>query len=478
MSRFTLKERGGLGDNISQAIAAQGVSLLSSVMMSVVVPKALGVEDYAYWQLFSLYVGYVGLLLLGAHDGIFLRLGGIAVDRIEWPRIKAQFTVVATFQVVALLGSGLVVTIFSGLTMRTAVLVLVIADGLIVNPAAFLFYVLRAANLPRIYSQASMISGGIWALLLVILTVMHPDSFLLYAFGYLICQLLSTSFCYLHFREVFGCEMGSLKNALRDCRDDCLAGLKVTLAYYAGTLVVGSCRMLVDYNWGIEAFGLFSFSVSLVNFLLAFMAQVSMVIFPVIRRMGSESQGRTYLLLRNSLVTVLPLIYLLYFPGCVILEWWLPQYADSLRYLAIMLPVVFFDCKMQLLVNTYLKSMRRENALMWVNVASLAGAVVLMVIVASLTSSITLTAVTMVAAIIARSLFAEAYLGRYIAVGSSRILVSEVVLALSFVIAAYVFSSPALVVVAVTIFYLLNLSSVRSFTSKVAEYVGKRAQLN
>lgn len=474
MSRFSLKEQGGLGGNISLAIAAQGVSLLSSIMMSVVVPKALGVEDYAYWQLFSLYVGYVGLLLLGVHDGVFLRMGGVSVSQIEWPRIKAQFVVVAAFQIVVLLGSGLTAVFSSGLTMRTSVLLFVIADGLIVNPASFLFYVLRAANLPGIYSQASMISGGIWALLLVALTTMHPDSFLLYSFGYLICQLLSTIYCYLHFRKAFNCEMGPLRNAISDCRNDCFAGLKVTLAYYAGTLVVGSCRMLVDFNWGIEAFGLFSFSVSLVNFLLSFMAQVSMVIFPVIRRMGSESQGKTYLLLRNSLVTVLPLIYLLYFPGCVVLEWWLPQYADSLRYLAIMLPVCFFDCKMQLLVNTYLKSMRKENALMWINILSLAGAVVLMTVVAIFTASITFTAVAMVAAIIVRSIFAEAYLGRYIAVGSPKVLASEVALALFFVMAAYVFSNAMLVVVAVAIFYCLNLSSVRKFVLKVSEHAGRR----
>ena len=474
MPRFRLEENGNLGGNIGLAILAQGISFLSSVMMAIVVPKALGVEDYAYWQLFTLYVGYIGLLLFGVHDGIFLRLGGIRVGQVDWPRVKAQFVLIAGFQAVVLVVAGLVIALTSVATARTVVLLFVIVDAMIVNPAAFLFYVLRAANLPNIYSLASMLSGVVWAVFLVVLTVAQPEGFFLYVLGYLFTQALSTAYCFLHFRDVFRCKVGSLRGALLDCWADCLAGIKVTIAYYAGTLVVGSCRMLVDFKWGIEAFGLFSFSVSLVNFLLTFMAQVSMVIFPVIRRMGQQSQGKAYLLMRSSLVSVLPLIYALYFPACVVLGWWLPQYADSLRYLAIMLPVCFFDCKMQLLVNTYLKSMRKETALMWINVVSLVGAVVLMMLVAILTSSITATAVAMVVAIATRSVFAEAYLGRFMDVGSPTVVVSEVVLAVLFVCFAYGFSSLALTAAAVLIFYLVNSASVKEFFATVCGYMKRR----
>lgn len=474
MSRFSLDENGSLGGNIGLAILAQGISFVSSVMMAIVVPKALGVEDYAYWQLFTLYVGYIGLLLFGVHDGIFLRLGGVRAGQVDWSRVKAQFTLIVGFQVAVLLGAGVAIVLGSGATTRTVVLLFVIADGLIVNPAAFLFYVLRAANLPNIFSLGSMLSGSVWAVLLVVLTIARPEGFCLYALGYLFTQALSTSYCFLHFREVFRCKAGSLRDALLDCKDDCLAGLKVTVAYYAGTLVVGSCRMLVDFKWGIEAFGLFSFSVSLVNFLLTFMAQVSMVIFPVIRRMGKQSQGKAYLLMRGALVSVLPLVYVLYFPACAVLEWWLPQYADGLRYLAIMLPVCFFDCKMQLLVNTYLKSMRKEAALMWINVASLAGAVFLMALVAFAASSITATTVAMVVAIATRSVFAEAYLGRFMDVGSPRVIASEVVLAALFVVFAYGFSSLPLTIVAAAAFYFANHSSVKEFVVLVWGYAKRR----
>lgn len=60
--------------NLIYAFSAQGISLILSVLMSMIVPKLLGVEDYSYWQLFIFYIGYVGFSHFGLTDGIYLRL--------------------------------------------------------------------------------------------------------------------------------------------------------------------------------------------------------------------------------------------------------------------------------------------------------------------------------------------------------------------------------------------------------------------
>ena len=59
-SIFSTEEQGGFSGNLAYAIVAQGVGLLSSILASLVLPKFLGVDDYAYWQLFLLYSSYSG----------------------------------------------------------------------------------------------------------------------------------------------------------------------------------------------------------------------------------------------------------------------------------------------------------------------------------------------------------------------------------------------------------------------------------
>lgn len=66
--------------------------------------------------------------------------------------------------------------------------------------------------------------------------------------------------------------------------DDAKCGMALLISMYASMLVTGSARLVVDNYWGIEAFGYFSFSMSLTTFLLKFISQISMVLFPAIRR--------------------------------------------------------------------------------------------------------------------------------------------------------------------------------------------------
>lgn len=43
--------------NALVAFSAQGISLVVSFVMSLLVPKVLGVASYGYWQLFIFYAG-------------------------------------------------------------------------------------------------------------------------------------------------------------------------------------------------------------------------------------------------------------------------------------------------------------------------------------------------------------------------------------------------------------------------------------
>ena len=59
--------------------------------MSLVVPKILGVEEFAYWQLFLLYISYVALFHLGLNDGVYLVNGGKTYDEMDRGSSRASF---------------------------------------------------------------------------------------------------------------------------------------------------------------------------------------------------------------------------------------------------------------------------------------------------------------------------------------------------------------------------------------------------
>jgi O-antigen/teichoic acid export membrane protein len=218
-------------------------------------------------------------------------------------------------------------------------------------------------------------------------------------------------------------------------------GAKLLFANIAGSLILGIGRQIIDSVWGITAFGRFSFSLSLTNFFLQFIGQVSMVLFPALRQTDKSKRNEIYSSLRDALGILLPIVFVAYYPMQLIFGIWLPDYKESLSYIAVLLPLCTYDGKMQMLCNTYFKVLRKENFLLFIN----AGAALISFIICSFSAhvlgSITAVVYSMVLSVALRSIISELYLARMLnkKVGSSIILESSLVL--GFIISINVFGN-------------------------------------
>lgn len=181
--------------------------------------------------------------------------------------------------------------------------------------------------------------------------------------------------------------------------------------------------MIVDGKWGVEAFGYFSFSMSLTTFLLKFINQVSMVIFPALRRVESKKQKIIFSNVNHSITLVLPCCLLIYIPLKILVSWWLPEYALSLRYLGILLPMCVYDGKMQLLYSTYLRVIRKEKFLLYVNLLAAGVSILLAYIGAYIFESLDFVAWGLLASIAIRSIVSQVALNRWLGIQSDKKLI-------------------------------------------------------
>lgn len=369
-SIFSTEERGGFAGNLAYAVVAQGVGLLSSVLTSLVLPKFLGVDDYAYWQLFLLYSSYSGFALLGLNDGIYLRLGGKRYSEIDHGELKAQECIVALSQLVVALCCLVAIGAAGFEPYRALVLVLCVLLGLLVNLTQCIRYVFQCTNLTRISSFADFVGKGFFLAFMGTMLVAGVDSSLPFILGYIACQAAAFLYVLICARKTLAAR-ASFAGALLTCAADVKAGMKIMVAYYADSLIVGFTRMLTDWHLGLAAFGRLSLSFSLTNFVLNFIGQVSMVAFPVLKRLGPAGQAEKYSTIRLLLHTVLPMAYLLYVPAKVVLALWLPDYEESFIYLALTMPLCVYSCKANLLFNTYMKMGRHEGGLCALNLAAM-----------------------------------------------------------------------------------------------------------
>lgn len=356
-------------NNLTFAFLAQGISLFLSIIMNFIVPKSLSVESFAYWQLFLFYASYAGVAGLGFADGVYLKLGGSAynsLDKGQLGYIFRLFLMVIGICLIFLMG---IVSISPIVAERKFVICLTLIYTFLNCVVTCLGYIFQACNETKLYSISVICDKFVFFVAIVFLLMLNVNFFQWFICFYCIGKFSACVYCVVNGRNILFAKYpeGNARIAAQNIWEYMKIGIPLLLSNLASSLVIGSGRFIIDAKWGIEIFGKFSFSLTITNFFLLFIGQISMVLFPALRTLNSKNYSQYY----NMFSVLLELFmlggFVLFYPLSILLNIWLPEYSESLKYMILLLPITFFDGKMNLLGNTYLKVLRKEKVMFWIN---------------------------------------------------------------------------------------------------------------
>lgn len=397
--------------NIFYTFGAQGISMILSILMSLFLPKILGVKEYSYWQLFIFYISYAGFFHLGLNDGMYLKQGGIEYECLDYNLLNTNLFLITIFQIIVTI-IGCITLSVSGLSDKNRIFVMIcsMVYMIIYNYSGYLSYILQIANNIKEYSISVVIEKIVFLVFMIIGIVTGKAIFSLYIILNILAKLFSLIYSAFECKEIVCARLTFTRSVFEDFIDNIRVGINITISSVAGMLVLGIGRNLIDARWGVETFGKFSLAISLSNFMLQFISQVSLVLFPVLKRADENKIVAYYETIKNMLSFFLLGILLGYMPIYYFLQSWLPKYEDSLRYMVVLLPVCIFDGKMSLLCNTYLKVLRKEKQLLLFNIIALFVSSGLCMFSAYILRNVFAVAISMVIAVAIRSIIAEVYL--------------------------------------------------------------------
>lgn len=394
-------------NNLVSGIMAQALTFFVNVGVSFFLPKVLGIEQYAYWQLFVFYAGYVCFFHLGLPDGIYLINGGKQINDLDKERIAYQFRCMCIFHIIIAMVISVLAWVLCDEVMRRETIVFSAIYLVIINFNNFYGMIYQAVNEAKWYSVSLVIDKAFFCSIATIMWINKVDRFepyvIVYCVGRLFSCIYSTSKC----KELlFTCRTQKL-----DIFDEILRNIKVgsnlMLSIISSSLIIGIGRAFIDGKWGIKTFGIFSFALTLSNFILQFINQISIVLFPALRRASNNDLIRIYTKMRRYISGVLGVIPLMYLPLSFLVGMWLPQYNDSIQFFAILLPIAFFDGKMQLLGTTYFKVLRKERTMLKINIGTLLYSSIISFYGAYVANSIWVVVIGMVSAIVIRDMISE-----------------------------------------------------------------------
>jgi len=423
--------------NFSYTIISNLVSLIISSLLILVIPKLIGIEEYGYWQLYLFYVTYIGFLHFGWNDGIYLRYGGKEYKELDKGLFFSQFYMLFMMQIVI----ALMIFAFSILYIHDpnkAFICEMVAVCLVITNLRFmLLYILQGTNRIKEYAKITLSDRILYCLLILLVLFSGNRQYQLMIVADLVGRSLSLGYAMYCCKEITFSKLSNFYFSLSETMANISAGIKLMVANIASMLIIGIVRFGIERAWDISTFGKVSLTLSISSLIMLFIDAVGIIIFPILRRTDQSRLPIIYTTIRNFLMTLLLGILIAFYPLKFVLSAWLPQYADSLMFMALVFPMCVYEGKMALLINTYLKALRKEKLMLVVNVASVMLSLISTVIFTQVFKNLTLSVVSIVILLAFRSMLAELFLSKILNISVNKDIALEMTMSLIFILTGW-----------------------------------------
>ncbi len=418
------------------AIGANAISLMVSLLTTLILPKFFGdaVDQYGYLQIYIFYMGYIGFFHFGLCDGIYLRDAGKKYNALNKKMYSSQFWLLAIFEILLAIVICIIGLLTSNDSTYIFIWIMVAVNLILVLPRTMVQYFLQTTNRIKEYSVITTIERALYGVLLIAIFFSNVIDFRIVVLADIctkfVALLISVGYC----KDIIFAKPTNFKTGILECKLNITVGIKLMFANIASMLITGIVRWGIQQNWDVETYGKISFTLSVSNFILIFISAVGIVLYPTLRETNTEKLPSIYQATRNVLMIPLLGCLVLYYPIEQILSTWLPQYAESMHYMAILFPLCVYAAKMSMLVQTYMNVYRMEKSMLKVNCVGVLIAVLTTILSVFVLDNLTLAMMSIVINQMFRCIYAEAVLSKKINIPVKIDIFLEIILTLVFIL--------------------------------------------
>lgn len=349
--------------NIIKVAASNILKLLAGVLVGFLLPKIIGVTDYGYYKIFTLYASYVGLLHFGFADGVYLKYGGKNFDELS----KTSFRFYSLFLIVIELIISVVGAIISLFALSGDL------RFIFMCLAVYLF----TANIINFYQIISQITGRfnelsirtviqsvLTALAVVVLWLVkrYADvsiSYKIYTAIYVGINVLLMLWYIFTYRDLtFGKQDRSNK---KEIWEFVKLGFPLLFANLSSTLILNIDRQFVSVLFDTDTYAVYAFAYNMLGLITTALSAISTVIYPTLKRTDEGTLKGTYSRLIEIILILVFGCLIVYFPLCWFVNWFLPKYADSLPIFRIILPGLAISSAVTIVMHNYYKTFGKET---------------------------------------------------------------------------------------------------------------------
>lgn len=460
--------------DLTYAFSANFLNFLMGFVTGFIIPKFLGIDDYAYLKVFTFYVTYVGVAHLGFLDGIYIKYGAYDYDDLPRKKFRGYLRFLIVFQFI----EAIVLVLLAFLLIRNGnrlnIVLFTIFNMIILNTTNLWMFVHQITKRFKLFSINTILTKLLYVIGCILLILNGVRGYN----GYVILQTiinLIVLVIYIYYNRdlVFG-KAESVKETFKEAKELISIGFFVMIGNFMSVIILGIDRIFVDRLFSIKDFAIYSFAYTLISLFYILLNSLTMVIYPYLRRAKEDTYKSVYETIRISITMLMSVTLCGYFVIKFIVSVFLPQYTDSFAILIFLVPTVIYSGQMNILIANYYKVMQKTKEYTTNNITALILSILTNIIAYFIYKDITSIAIATLVSFILWVIYSDLYFKKIIKVSVGRAYILDFLVLAIFFFSAYFFKwYNGLVIYIVLLILLLTINN-RKDIKNIINMVKKR----
>ncbi len=347
--------------NIMHILLAAFISTGAGLLTGFLIPKFYTLENYAFYKTFALYLGYVGLVHLGFADGFFVQFGALDFEELPKKTVRALIRVFLVWHVVLSLILAFLLMQTNMPVDRKICFLFVCFNITIVNCNNLFSFINQSTKRFKWDSKLKNIQSFLSLAAAFVVIVVRLESYIYYiSFITAIYLIVFVGHVFKN-RELILGECAPLSETWQLTKKIVKVGFFIMLSQLMGEVILGFDRLLIDNFMPQTAFAIYSFAVSIISILYGVINSLSKIVYPYLARADRGKLGEYYRILSMVIAFVAGLSMNALFVVGWIVEYFLPNYMESMKVLIFLLPTLIFKILISFLGSNYFKLLGMEK---------------------------------------------------------------------------------------------------------------------
>ncbi|WP_209548468.1 MULTISPECIES: oligosaccharide flippase family protein [unclassified Exiguobacterium] len=353
--------------DILYLIFSQAIGVVLGILKSIVLPMILSVSEFGYWQIYLLYVGYLGVLSLGFNDGLLLKYGKYDQKKLKNKNLGSIILLFLSLQILIFITLVSFIYFLDDGAKKNLFFLISFNIPLVGLNGVFLA-LFQSTNQIKKYSYFSIIDKILMIITILGMLTLDYTNVLSIIIIDIITRFISVILMFWEFKIFFYKPFKVFsRNNFLELFDNVKAGFYVLMSNLIAMLLIGYSLFLIERSMKLTSYSVYSLGISTTNILLLFIVAASVFIFPRLSRLSLEELDYKVSSIKNLSIYLSTFIIIIYFIIHQIILIFLDQYILLLDFLPFIFLSVVVQFEYNVVLIPYCKVIRKEKMIFLVN---------------------------------------------------------------------------------------------------------------